>query len=515
MAVGPLQLSRFGGPLAALAIVGVLGAVTLAVVLQGGTFRLGPGDRAALWFTLHQAIWSAALSVGFAIPLARALSRRQFRGRQALVILLGAPFILPVIVAVLGLLTVFGRGGWVSALLVAIGLEPLSIYGFHGVVLAHVFFNLPLATRLILQGWQAVPAEQFRLAGQLGLDGWTFFRVLEWPVLRKSVPGAFALIFVLCLTSFAVALTLGGGPRATTVELAIYEAFRFEFDLGRAAFLSLLQLAMAGFAAVIAVWLVPSIDTGRGFDRRQIRWDGRRARLRDAVIIVLGAAFLILPLLAIFMRGLPGLFVLPASIWSATLTSIWVAVLSVALMLALALPLAGWMAGRKRSGVETIGVLGLALSPLMIGTGAFLLINPFVDPRSAALPVTASVNTLMTLPFALRLLAPAIRDAVEGYGPLAQSIGVKRFSLWRILILPRLRPQIGFAVGLGMALSLGDLGVIALFADPERGTLPLAMYSLMGSYQLDAASGAALLLLLLALLTFWICDRLGRHAAAE
>ena len=72
--------------------------------------------------------------------------------RGLLITLMGAPFILPVIVAVLGLLAVFGRAGIFNSALVWAGLEPVSIYGLHGVVLAHVFFNLPLATRLILQG---------------------------------------------------------------------------------------------------------------------------------------------------------------------------------------------------------------------------------------------------------------------------------------------------------------------------------------------------------------------------
>ncbi len=45
------------------------------------------------------------------MPVARALARRRFRGRGLLVTLLGAPFILPVIVAVLGLIAIFGRNG--------------------------------------------------------------------------------------------------------------------------------------------------------------------------------------------------------------------------------------------------------------------------------------------------------------------------------------------------------------------------------------------------------------------
>ena len=42
-------------------------------------------------------------------------------------------------------------------------------------------------------------------------------------MLVSRVPAATAIIFVICLSSFAVALLLGGGPRATTVELAIYQ----------------------------------------------------------------------------------------------------------------------------------------------------------------------------------------------------------------------------------------------------------------------------------------------------
>ena len=81
-----------------------------------------------------------------------------------LIVLLGAPFVLPVIVAVLGLMAVFGNAGLLNRGIEALGLPGVSIYGLRGVVLAHVFFNLPLAVRLILQGWAEVPAERFRLA---------------------------------------------------------------------------------------------------------------------------------------------------------------------------------------------------------------------------------------------------------------------------------------------------------------------------------------------------------------
>ncbi len=502
--------------MAALVVVLILGALVAVISKAEVGAGFVPSDWAALRFTVWQAFLSALFSVVLAIPVARAIARRRFIGRGLLVTLLGAPFILPVIVAVLGLLSVFGRNGWLNLGLEALGLPVLSIYGLHGVVLAHVFFNLPLATRLLLQGWQGIPAERFRLAAQLRLTPWAVFRTLEWPLLRQIAPGVAALVFVICLTSFAVALTLGGGPKATTIELAIYQAFRFDFDLGRAALLSVTQLGVAGAAALLALWIIPGISLGGGQDRPVHRWDARAGvqRMWDAVVIGLAAAFLILPLLAVVLRGIGGLAVLPASVWQAAGASLFVAVISVLVLIVLALPMAGWIASRRAGGVEAIGLLGLSASPLMIGTGWFIVINPVMNPADLALPVTALVNALMALPFCLRIMVPRLRDTMRDYGRLAATLGLEGWPLWRWVILPRLAPQIGFAAGLTGALSAGDLGVITLFADMDRATLPLQMYRLMGAYRMDAAAGAALILLVLALGLFWACDAMGRRYAA-
>ena len=158
---------------------------------------LGPAEWAALRFTILQAFLSALLSCFLALPVARALSRTQFPGRRLVIKLMGAPFILPVIVAILGLLAVFGQNGWLNAALRSLEMGSFSIYGLHGVLLAHVFFNLPLATRLILLGWATIPQERFRLAQHLALTPSARFRLIEWPMLRVVLPSAFAVIFVI------------------------------------------------------------------------------------------------------------------------------------------------------------------------------------------------------------------------------------------------------------------------------------------------------------------------------
>ena len=76
------------------------------------------------------------------------------------------------------------------------------------------------------------------------------FRFIEWPVMRAALPGVAGLVFMLCITSFTLVLTLGGGPRATTLEVAIYQALRFDFDPARAVTLTVLQIVLT-VAAVL------------------------------------------------------------------------------------------------------------------------------------------------------------------------------------------------------------------------------------------------------------------------
>lgn len=503
---------------AATAVVAALTVLPLAAVLTraGGISALGPADWAAVRFTLLQAALSAAISLALAVPVARALARRQFPGRGLLITLLGAPFILPVVVAVMGLLAIFGRGGLVNDALVVLGLGRVSIYGLGGVVLAHVFFNLPLAVRLLLQGWLAIPSERFRLAGALGFGPAEIARHLERPMLKAIGPGIFATVFLLCLTSFAAALILGGGPRATTVELAIYQAFRFDFDLARAAALASLQFLLCAASALAAARFAVPSAFGAGLDRPMARWDAGKPGLRalDAALIALAAFFLIAPLAAVALSGAPRLASLPATVWTAAGRSTLVAAASTVLTLALAMPMALAVAkcGRARI-LEAVGMLPLATSALVTGTGLFLLLGQIASPAALALPVTVAVNAVMALPFALRSLTPAARDLEAGYGRLADSLGLAGFARLRLLTLPRLRRPLGFAAGLTAALSMGDLGVIALFADSDRATLPLELYRLMGAYRMADAAGAAVLLLALSLAAFWLLDRGGRADA--
>ena len=434
---GPLTLGAvaLSGGIAVL----VLGtALVLAAQAQG--FSLRPADWDALIFTLKQAGLSALCATVLAVPTARALARRRFVGRGAMVALMGAPFLLPVVVAVVGMLAVYGRNGVFNQALQALGLPPVPIFGLQGVVMTNVFFDLPLATRILLNGWAAIPAERFRLAETLGLPPQSQFRHIEAPMLRSRLPGTFSTVFLLCLTSFVVSLSLGGGPAATTLELAIYQALRFDFDLGRAALLAGMQLATCAIAVAMAGRMTMAAGLGSGLDRMsEVPAPGGWRRGVDGLVLAGVAVFLCLPLGAVVQAGLGGLADLPAAVWQAAGRSLVMAILSAAIALMAGLCLA--LAASRGIGPRWIGLvamLPMAASGLVLGTGLFVVLRPITTPEAAALPVTVLVNAVMALPFIYRLVLPQAEELEQGYARLCATLGLTGWARLRFVTLPRL-----------------------------------------------------------------------------
>lgn len=159
-------------------------------------------------------------------------------------------------------------------------------------------------------------------------------------------------------------------------------------------------------------------------------------------------------------------------------------------------------------------MLPLATSGLVLGTGLFLVVHPVLSPEKLALPVTVLVNAVLALPFIFRLLLPEARQLHADYDRLCRSLGLTAVTRLRWVTLPRLARPLGFGTGLAAALSMGDLGVIALFAGDKGATLPLLVQRLMGAYRMDAAAGAALVLVGLSFLLFWLFDWMGSRNAA-
>ncbi len=506
-------------------VAAVVGGALLALgfVAPGLALTENLGDP-YLWrvvrFTLFQATLSTLISVALAIPVARALARRRFPGRAILLRLFSLSLVIPVIVAIFGIVAVHGRTGWINDALQLIGLTRIHyLYGLAGILIGHSFFNMPFIARILLQAIEAVPPESWRVASQYGLRSRDLFRLIEWPAMRTVLPGAAGLVFMLCFTSFAVVLTLGGGPKATTLEVAVYQALRFDFDLGRAVALALVQLVLCGGIVLAVLQLaVPSSMTlteGRLYERPDRGgWAGLAI---DGAAIAATLFLVVLPLAAVAVAGFNerALDVLGRwTLWRALGQSVVIALSAgiLALLLGGAILVSSRIL-RHRLGrpgaagrLELSASLILVVPPFVLATGLFVLLRQVADVFALGLPLVILVNALMALPFVVRFLGGPMMEEAVRHDRLCQSLGIGGWNRLRLIEWPNLRRPAALALAVAATLSLGDLGVIALFGSQNLATLPLLLYQAMGGFRMTEAAVIAAVLSLLCLALFLAVD---------
>lgn len=520
------------------------GLAIAGIILMISTAGLGTllwqwedGAIAQLWhsaylkqvarFSVVQATLSTLVSLTLAIPIARALMRqKQFRGRNLLLRLMELSLVLPSIVAVFGIVAVYGRTGWLNSLLTTSGFDwRWNLYGLQGILLAHVFFNAPLAARVMVQTMERIPANHWKIASQLGLTSGAIWRTLEWPALKRLIPGLAALVFTLCFTSFAIVMTLGGGPATTTIEVAIYQALRYEFDFGQAALLAIVQLIICGTLWAMASRqgrtrdLLPYSSSSAMFSRADA---GGWHRARDNTLLGLFFLFLITPILAMTFKGLPGLagHIAEPRLWSSLARSLSVAAgagfMSAGFGLAI-LATSVRMRQRQHSSMATLievsGHLTLVVPALVLGTGLFILIRPQLGSVVQGLLLVMAINALMALPFVIQVLRGPLTSISPGALRVADQLGIRGLYRWRYLHWPLMRRPLALALSYAVALSLGDFSIIALFGSPGSPTLPMLLYQQLASYQLDAAAGTALLLVITLAGIFSVLQKTGRYRA--
>ena len=486
-----------------------------------------PLTRSIIRFTLWQATLSTLLSVLLAVPLARALARRgRFFGRNLIIRLSSLSLIIPTMVAVLGVVAVHGRHGWVNQLLATAGFARHDyLYGLTGILIAHVFFNLPLATRIFLNGLLTLPQHSWNLAALYGMKPGHIFRHIEWPLLRGLIPGTAGMVFLLCFTSFAIVLTLGGGPKSSTLEVAVYQALRFDFDLSRAVALSLIQIGICLLLALVFFSFGASFPLRAGDYPGIVRpdRDAKLPRIIDTVVIAATAVFLLSPLAAVLVKSLsPGgwSILVHADFWRALRWSLLIALCAGVLSCLFALAVCNVIVALRRSRhkawavlPEIIGLLTLLVPPITLGTGLFLFFRRVLehgDALSLGPWLVIILNALLTLAFGVRIIAPALLAQRNRYDALCASLGIGGWSAWRYVLWPALRRPATYALAIATTLSAGDMGVIALFGTADLSTLPLLMYRLIGSYRLQQAAVVAAALCALCFALFWVIERLGQ-----
>ncbi|MAD41009.1 MAG: hypothetical protein CL623_01270 [Arcobacter sp.] len=480
-------------------------------------------------FTIYQAFLSTVLSIVIGTLLAWALAhQKSFKGRSYLIALLSSSLILPTLIVVFGIITVLGQNGWLNRTLLYLfdySFEN-SIYGLGGILIAHVYLNASFAARSLLHVFESIPKERYKLAKSLNFSALQRFRLIEYPAIKLSLRSISSTIFLLCFTSFAIVLTLGGSPSYNTLEVAIYEAVRIDFDIPLALKLALIQLSIT----MVLVFLSANFKAGISNIKTSstiIPWnETKKLRIFQIFIISFLTFLFITPLISIVVDGLGADFkrIFSDEVFlKSLLTSLAIATVSSILTVIFALLISDARRNfnikhrikesKARSFINILiafsGNIYLAIPSLILGLGFFLFSQKFEASISLwAFGAVLCANILMSLPFALSILYPPMLNIAQRYDKLCFSLNLKGNKRWLYCEWPYLKSSVLYVFALSFCLSLGDLGVIALFGSDEITTLPWYLYSLMGSYQTKDGAGVALILLVLTLSVFILLPRI-------
>lgn len=101
-----------------------------------------------------------------------------------------------------GVMVQFGRLNGISAL------ADFDLYTTNGMSLIYVYFQIPLATLLVLPAFAGVRREWQEAASLLGAGGITFWCRIGLPVLLPSILGTFSVLFSNALAAYATAYAL-------------------------------------------------------------------------------------------------------------------------------------------------------------------------------------------------------------------------------------------------------------------------------------------------------------------
>ncbi|WDG18879.1 carbohydrate ABC transporter permease [Microbacterium sp. Clip185] len=222
---------------------------------------LGDADAVAtLGRTLVYALGVSAASLALGVVAALALHGAVRSGSFVRTLLLLPLITPPVIVGTLWKLVYNPGGGLLATVLGFFGaprdaIAPLSstTWALPGIALADVWEWTPLVALLVFTALLAQDAQTLEAARLDGAHGFALFRYITLPAISGVVAAAFFVRLVLAFKVFDLVfmMTSGGpGQATTTTSYLIYQAALREFDLGKAAVITLLLAVLVTVATL-------------------------------------------------------------------------------------------------------------------------------------------------------------------------------------------------------------------------------------------------------------------------
>jgi putative spermidine/putrescine transport system permease protein len=138
----------------------------------------------------------------------------------------------------------------------------LSIYSFSGLILAYVYFQLPLMVLLILPAFAGIKKEWQESAQSLGADTMHFWRRIGVPVLMPSLIAGLTLLFANAFGAYATAYTLVQAKLSlVTLQIGYMIAGEVRQDQAIGMAMAIISLLIMGLS--IAIYQVATLRARR------------------------------------------------------------------------------------------------------------------------------------------------------------------------------------------------------------------------------------------------------------
>jgi molybdate transport system permease protein len=215
-----------------------------------------PGVLTALRLSLQTATMATLVCLLLGVPLAWALARASFPGRQLVRALVTVPMVLPPVVGGVALLLVFGRRGMVGSWLDSTFGVTLP-FTTTAVVMAQAFVAMPFLVITVEGALRGADTRYEEAAATLGADRWTTFRRVTLPLVAPGVAAGAVLCWARALGEFGATITFAGNfpGRTQTMPVAVYLALETDLDAALVLSLILLGVSIAILVSLRDRWL--------------------------------------------------------------------------------------------------------------------------------------------------------------------------------------------------------------------------------------------------------------------